>query len=69
MAQFRETEYGFTDIFGIEWTDAEVDAYNRISEEIAEKEAAGRKAPEWMLDARHRQYCTPRYCEEVRLQA
>jgi len=54
-----KVDNGFRDIYGVVWTDAEVQAYNRISHEIDCRIEAGREVPEWMKDARHRQYCTP----------
>lgn len=55
----KKTEYGFTDIYGVEWTDKEVDLYNKVSEEIDNKERDNYFVAEWMYDARHRQYNAP----------
>lgn len=55
-------KYGFTDIYGIKWEDSQVDLYNKVSEEIHQREIGGHyKASEAMLDNRHRIYQLPLY--------
>ncbi len=54
-------KYGFTDIYGIAWTDLEVDRYNFISEKIDQRIRDGYKVPEQLLNDRHYQYTQPRY--------
>jgi len=54
-----EIKDGFKDIYGVEWTNKEIGLYNKISEEIAEKERGNYFVSDWMYDARHRQYNAP----------
>ena len=53
--------YGFTDIYGIKWDDPQVDLYNKVSEEIRQKEINGFEVSEQVLDERHTIYQVPLY--------
>ena len=58
---FEKIEYGFHDIYGIKWSDAQVDLYNKVSAEILQREQEGFPVSDEMLDNRHRIYQLPLY--------
>lgn len=49
---------GFVDVYGFRWDKVQCDQYNRISAEVADKEAAGMDVSQLLID-RHRIYCMP----------
>jgi hypothetical protein len=62
---FETVPYGFTDIYGIKWDQPQIDLYNKVSEEIHQREIDGHyTASESMLDNRHRIYNIPLYSKK-----
>lgn len=61
--------YGFTDIYGIEWPDCQVDLYNEVSEDIQQRKNEGFSVSEKMLNNRHRIYHVPLYGKKLNAEA
>ena len=53
--------YGFTDIYGIQWDDAQVNRYNDLQKRIQAFEVNGRKVPGELELESHKAYQSPYY--------
>lgn len=58
---YKKIPYGFVDIYGIEWSDGQVDCYNQISKEISDRLENGFPVSEQLLNDRHMMYMAPLY--------